>query len=412
MPVNVDVGNSIINTFLAGHQMAFETQKHQEELAKEKFSQELQTKKYQEDIRQFNEQAKRVQEQFTAEQTIRESQNKLAELSARQNIVENYQKGIGVPGLTENQYNPTDISQNIQTGAGPSIPIQGGTLPRVFGSDIITNPNTVTISHPTLGTFNIPTREAAATTQAGIQDILLGPQKKMKIEEEVAKQVAEGKRLDTLKQIELKAQAERDQRLHNLRMLEIQEKARLTKKPTDPLDMPIPPNIQLEYFGKYDPNMTRKSGFGGAKAMTPTQQKELADLDSISSAASNLIRSLDSKEAVIPSDLVKIKKNQDYFNKTGGFLESLGKGYQDIQNKIRGGEIDPGASDMAAAVANLNQAIALANFGKVIPSGEQSILKTMSIDPSHRQTLESVLSKARAILERNHRTEANVLNYA
>ena len=377
MPVNVDVGNSIIQAFLAGHQMAFERQKHQEELAKEKFSQELQTKKYQEDIRQFNEQAKRVQEQFTAEQTIRESQNKLAELSARQNIVENYQKGIGVPGLTENQYNPTDISQNIQTGAGPSIPIQGGTLPRVFGSDIITNPNTVTISHPTLGTFNIPTREAAATTQAGIQDILLGPQKKMKIEEEVAKQVAEGKRLDTLKQIELKAQAERDQRLHNLRMLEIQEKARLTKKPTDPLDMPIPPNIQLEYFGKYDPNMTRKSGFGGAKAMTPTQQKELAD-----------------------------------FNKTGGFLESLGKGYQDIQNKIRGGEIDPGASDMAAAIANLNQAIALANFGKVIPSGEQSILKTMSIDPSHRQTLESVLSKARAILERNHRTEANVLNYA
>ena len=191
MPVNVDVGNSIIQAFLAGHQMAFERQKHQEELAKEKFSQELQTKKYQEDVRQFNEQAKRAQEQFTAEQNIKESQNKLAELSARQNILENYQKGIGVPGLQESQYSPTDVGQNIQPGQ-TSVNVSSG---RIFTPEIITQPNTVTISHPTLGTFNIPTREAAATTQAGIQDILLGPQKRMKIEEEKAKMLEEMSKL-------------------------------------------------------------------------------------------------------------------------------------------------------------------------------------------------------------------------
>src|SRR5207253_1725243 len=136
----------------AGHQMAFERQKHQEELAKEKFSQELQTKKYQEDIRQFNEQAKRVQEQFTAEQTIRESQNKLAELSARQNIVENYQKGIATPGLTERPYSSTDISQNITPGISSTNVSPG----RIFTQDVIAQPNTVTVSHPDLGTFNIP----------------------------------------------------------------------------------------------------------------------------------------------------------------------------------------------------------------------------------------------------------------
>ena len=191
MPVNVDVGNSIIQAFLAGHQMAFERQKRQDELAKEKFSQELATKKYQEDIRQFNEQAKRAQEQFAAEQNIRESQNKLAELSARQGIVENYQKGIAIPGLTENQYSPTDIGQNVQPGQA-SVNVSPG---RIFTPDIITQPNTVTISHPTLGTFNIPTREAAATEQARIQDILLGPQKRMKIEEERAKMLEEMSKL-------------------------------------------------------------------------------------------------------------------------------------------------------------------------------------------------------------------------
>src|SRR5438105_8374520 len=187
MPVNVDVGNSIIQAFLAGHQMAFERQKRQDELAKEKFSQELATKKYQEDIRQFNEQAKRAQEQFAAEQNIRESQNKLAELSARQNIVENYQKGIATPGLTERPYSSTDISQNITPGISSTNVSPG----RIFTQDVIAQPNTVTVSHPDLGTFNIPTREAAATTQANIQDILLGPQKRMKIEEERAKMLEE-----------------------------------------------------------------------------------------------------------------------------------------------------------------------------------------------------------------------------
>src|SRR5438132_13387820 len=116
MPVNVDVGNSIVQAFLAGHEMAFQRQKREDELKKEAFTQQLATKKYQEDIRQFNEEAKRRSEQFTAEQNIRESQNKLAELSARQNIVESYQKGIEVPGLQESQYSPTDVGQNIQPG--------------------------------------------------------------------------------------------------------------------------------------------------------------------------------------------------------------------------------------------------------------------------------------------------------
>src|SRR5436853_7440658 len=187
MPVNVDVGNSIIQAFLAGHQMAFERQKRQDELAKEKFSQELATKKYQEDIRQFNEQTKRAQEQFAAEQNIRESQNKLAELSARQNIVESYQKGIGIPGLQESQYSPTDVSQNIQPGQ-ISVNASPG---RIFTPETITQPNTVTVSHPTLGTFNSPTREAAATNQAGIQKILMGPSVEAKIAEEKAKMFEE-----------------------------------------------------------------------------------------------------------------------------------------------------------------------------------------------------------------------------
>src|SRR5437588_12861924 len=116
MPVNVDVGNSIVQAFLAGHEMAFQKQKRLDELKKEQFAQDLATKKYQEELRQFNENTKRQQEQFQAEQNIRESQNKLAELSARQNIVENYQKGIATPGLTERPYSSTDISQNITPG--------------------------------------------------------------------------------------------------------------------------------------------------------------------------------------------------------------------------------------------------------------------------------------------------------
>src|SRR5438874_11453254 len=165
MPVNVDVGNSIIQAFLAGHQMAFERQKRQDELAKEKFSQELDTKKYQENIRQFNEQTKRAQEQFAAEQNIRESQNKLAELATRQQILENYQKGIAIPDLTENQYSPTNIGQNVTPGTS-SVNVSPG---RIFTPDIITQTNTVTVSHPTLATFNIHTSEAAATDEAGIQ---------------------------------------------------------------------------------------------------------------------------------------------------------------------------------------------------------------------------------------------------
>src|SRR5205085_3577694 len=81
----------------------------------------------------------------------------------------------------------TDISQNITPGISSTNVSPG----RIFTQDVIAQPNTVTVSHPDLGTFNIPTREAAATTQANIQDILLGPQKRMKIEEERAKMLEE-----------------------------------------------------------------------------------------------------------------------------------------------------------------------------------------------------------------------------
>src|SRR6266850_317011 len=190
MPIDPSASNSIIQAFISGHQAAFENQKRLDELNKEQLAREFEQKQLAEHMREFDKSSKDAQARFDAEQAIRESQNRIATLNAKQSIIESYQKGIEVPGLTKQPYSPTDIGSNINIGAGPStmIPraVTGG-YDRIFGKDIIAPPNTVTVSHPDLGTFNIPTREAAATTQAGIQKILMGPAVEAKIDEKLAK---------------------------------------------------------------------------------------------------------------------------------------------------------------------------------------------------------------------------------
>jgi len=191
MPIDPTASNSIINAFMSGHQAAFENQRRLDELNKEQLAREFEQKQLAEHMREFDKSSKDAQARFDAEQAIRESQNRIATLNAKQAIVENYQKGLAIPGLTEQSYDPNKIGSNVNIGAGPAqMNTPGPGWPfynKVYGSDIITNPKTVTVSHPDLGTFNIPTREAAATTQAGIQKILMGPSVAAKIQEELAK---------------------------------------------------------------------------------------------------------------------------------------------------------------------------------------------------------------------------------
>lgn len=436
MPVDFTPSNSLIQAYLAGQSIARQRRQDKEDKDEKTNAKIERDKHFQEQIRQFEQQAKAAKERFDTEHELRVKAGKLQELDFKTNLIEKYYKGTPIPDMQENSIplNPQDINigagsmRSVSTPSEFALNAEGEpsnltaqnrfeqvTSPsesyRVFGGDQIPE-SQVNLNHPLLGDFgSMPSRESHARTQAELERLTSAPKNEQIMALEQLKTEGDAK----LKAAELIAQTKRDQKLFENQQELVRLRARLQPGKEDLLERPLDPKLQIEYFGDYDPFRTAKTAFGGSKALTPIQQAEIKDLDTVTDKARDLLKLFELPDVDTPPEqLIKMKAAQKYFNRSRdlGIQDTITSKWKDILSKQKGGESDPDDAMIAAEFANLEQFIALANFGKVIPSGEKEMLTRIAPGSSHNQTMSSVASKLQAIIDRNERSRLTALGIA
>jgi hypothetical protein len=394
MPIDFGPSNSIIQSYIAGQQIArqrVQDRQDKEEKAQARLERQ---KSFDEQVKQFKERMAFDKEQWQKQVQLQETLRDIQGLDIRQKMVENYYKGITLPGMTE---------KNIGRAYTTSVSGSYGDGPDSFPIPEITprGPSRVRVGLPNnLGEVVIPSKIDRAKEQAEIERIARAPEFENALELVDAKSINDA----AIKGAELEAQKTRDAKLHDYAMALARERNRLRPSAVDNfLDRPLAPQFQLDNFGDYDPRRTGRSEFTAAQTLDKAQKAEFQDLDAISDAARDALDSLTNPKN---PDYDKFK---NFFIENGGAIETIGAGWKDFKVHLRGGELDATAAKLKAKLGLADTKIAVANFGKVIPSKEKDMLRSFSASGEHRQTLTSVVEKLKNMIDYNESLKARTL---
>lgn len=390
MSVDLSFGNSIIDAFRAGKQ---ERENKEQKIKDEAFRQ----KQFELEKKQHEDALAQQREQFNARQKFESHVQDIQDIIAKQKIAEDFSITGDAPAdstvTKPKYYTPSPGIEDKTNGE----PIQTG--------EFNLSPGQVQIEHPVLGKITTLTPEARAERIGRTTAIANQPALEASIEAEKRKagflEASENRKAQFAKELEnlksandIKEQEKKSNAAYRLGIdkAKIMAAASGAKGKVDPADRPIPPKILKSDFGisDYSKVYTYKDMVGRklATQLTVAQQNEIKALDAIEDQTQLLLDSLNDPEA------------QKYFQGLEGFIT-------DKSIALHGGETDPVAAKLAAKLGKLQQVIALADFGKVIPATEKEILKSYAPTAEHHQTFESVKDKLQNMLEHAQSLKAN-----
>lgn len=360
MPVDLSPSNAIIQSFLAGTQLARQKRDETEEQKRRREDTEFREQQAQEAIRQFNEQLSRQKAQFNAQIKLSQAAANREELELQNKFMQQVQTGLGVPpGFEE-----TGI-ESFEMGPG-----MAGTISTFKSPDF---PRGFRAKDPT----------SFAIEQAEMQRILSAP--KLEAEKEI-------KGIEAV----IKAQEIQQQHLNRMKQIELQNQGRLeaaklrgqdTKN--DPAERLLDANEQ-EIYGLPAGAKVRDT-FGkmpGIKLSAP-QQEDLKAL-----------QLLEIQNSRLESLLNDVGWENYYKGKT------VGGGFEDLK-RLFGAERAEKIEQITVILGDIKSLISHERFGTALSVGEKQRLQ--EFEPSSFHTTNVNAAKARITNFKNSVVESKKL---
>lgn len=366
MPINLDISNAIVNSFLAGQQLSKQKREEERSVRQQDIENRAREQQRAEQVKQFNEQLTENKRQFDVTQKALAMMHELEQEGQRMQLQEQVLKtGITPPG-----YKKVTQGQNFPVASGTGELDLGPTASITYQPE---NPES------TLSSFEIGmTPEQYAERQGKLTAI----QNEPAIQGQIRIKQAE----DAFKIYQDNLQYRRDLDKIRLQNEGRNEAARIRgqQQSDRQLDAPIHPDVQRDVFGlkDYNPNLTLRTaqGLKLIKPLTPAQQDKAADFADLQAQTLQLKDILEKKDPAGVSNYDKF-----YRGLAGGaYAEIKGKFYDDTKEMEDARQL---ASTIELKAKNL-----IGKLGGALTANEQQLLEKSAVSPNRGLT--SVRGKA------------------